>query len=114
VFLWQLYLLLDSVLIMLIFQVLVTSNNDFSLGGIQGRYFIPLVPLLFFALLPSKPVLKFNSQNAIIAWVSGLSLLGIGLIISSYLVYHVSCGSSYYQVDCVIYPSIRTGHLNQI
>ena len=93
--------------IALIFQILVTSNDDFSLSGIQGRYFIPLAPLLFFALIPTKPILKINDHSKMIGLISGLSFLSIVLIISTFLVYHVTCGSSYYQHGLCYLPKYK-------
>ncbi len=93
--------------IILIFQILVTTNDDFSLSGIQGRYFIPLAPLLLFALIPAKPVLKINDRHKMIGLISSFSFLGITLIISTLLVYHVNCGSSYYQKGLCYLPKYK-------
>ena len=93
--------------VIFIFQILVTANGDFSLSGLQGRYFIPLMPLLIFALMSSKPVLKAQDRYKAINLVGSLAVLGVGLIIPAILVYHVTCGSSYYQNGLCYLPKYK-------
>jgi hypothetical protein len=59
--------------------------------GLQGRYYIPLIPLLLFAILPNKPVIDQHFLKIIP--VIGLVWIFYLLFLSQFRTYYVVCGS---------------------
>jgi len=76
-----------------------------SIGGVQGRYFITVMPLLFLALacLPLFKRIHAPAWSALTLSVTGLLLYTAGM----YLSYHVVCGSQYYRADLCHQPNYK-------
>lgn len=71
-----------------------TTVGEKFVYGVQGRYFIPIFPLLFLALYNLPALQRFDS-SLWVAWtfsLAALLLFTTGLV----LTYHVVCGASYY------------------
>ena len=73
------------------------------IAGIQGRYFIGIAPLLFFAVLPARPLVR--RSTAAIMSVSSLTL-AVTLAASS-LAYHVACGESWFHLGLCYLPDYK-------
>jgi len=73
-----------------------------SIGGVQGRYFIPVTPLLFLSIGGLTLARKWQVTALPVAACTGIALLlyTAGLILS----YHVPCGSTYYRLDLCYQP----------
>jgi len=80
-------------------------GEDYILG-VQGRYFIPLAPLLFLALVRSprvgKPV-THSSKWTPVFLTAALSLNVLGIFLS----FHVPCGATFYQTGLCYRPLAR-------
>jgi len=74
----------------LIFYCMANQVGSPTIDGVQGRYFIPLIPLILF-ILPKRKTIKNNILANSIKSVY-LSLLGISLVLSIYFGYYVTCG----------------------
>ncbi len=82
--------------------VTFTSVGERFVYGVQGRYFIPVLPLLFLALC-NMPFLS-RLQSSILTTTS-LSLTAAILFIGGLiLTYHVTCGPSYYTTGLCYQP----------
>lgn len=70
--------------------------------GVQGRYFIPIVPLLFLSISGLTLARKWQVSAIPVMVFAGLALLLYtgGLLLS----YHVPCGSTYYRLDLCYQP----------
>ncbi len=73
--------------------------------GVQGRYFIPIMPLLFLALTGLAALERFRKLGA---WIgsftsAGLLIYLVGLVLS----YHVVCGSEYYRTGLCYLPNYK-------
>ncbi len=82
----------------LVFYLTSFSNNSFT--GMQGRYFTASAPLLFLALIPKTDLIKNKKTVLIIASI----FIQIIFITSFFLAYHVTCGSSFYNLDLCYQP----------
>jgi hypothetical protein len=73
-----------------------------SIAGVQGRYFIPVMPLLYLCLanLPLREEWRLTARPVIVL-ISAAMLFYIGGMLLSY---HVLCGSSYYQLGLCYQP----------
>jgi uncharacterized membrane protein len=80
----------------------ITPVGSAVVEGVQGRYFVPVFPLLFLALvgisIPSQ--VRLPRALPIVCALGGLALFMIGLMLS----YHVTCGSEYYRLDLCYQP----------
>jgi uncharacterized membrane protein len=70
--------------------------------GVQGRYFIPIAPLLFLSIGGLTLARKWQVTALPVMAFAGVALLlyTVGLILS----YHVACGSAYYKLDLCYQP----------
>ncbi|MGD0611503.1 MAG: DUF2142 domain-containing protein [Anaerolineales bacterium] len=72
-----------------------TPVGSASILGVQGRYLIPVMPLLFLAL-SGLPGIR---NQRLLRWLTagsaafGLTCFGMGLLLS----YHITCGTQFYQ-----------------
>lgn len=98
---------IGALFIFAIFQIIATPSDNYIVSGVQGRYFIPLSPLLFFALISSQPILKLKNMHKNRILVCCASILGIAVLFSALLVYHVNCGSSYYEKGLCYLPKYK-------
>jgi hypothetical protein len=73
--------------------------------GVQGRYFVTVMPLLFLALacLPRLTRIRIPSHLPAIFGVASL----IAYIAGMYLSYHVPCGSQFYQSGLCYQPNYK-------
>ena len=83
-----------------------TPVGSSQILGVQGRYFIPLAPLLLLALprIPSmarKPAPASKWITIFLPATLSLNLLGI------YLAFHVPCGATFYQTGLCYRPLAR-------
>jgi hypothetical protein len=76
-----------------------------TIGAVQGRYFITVMPLLFLALawLPIFGRLRTSVLLLAILGGAGLLLYSAGM----YLSHHVPCGSQYYRTDLCYQPNYK-------
>lgn len=73
------------------------------IAGIQGRYFTGIAPLLFFALLPSKPLIRMSAAAAM-----GVCALTLGVVLgASLLAYHVACGDTWFHRGLCYLPKYK-------
>ncbi|MBM3122496.1 MAG: DUF2142 domain-containing protein [Chloroflexi bacterium] len=73
------------------------------IAGIQGRYFIAIAPLLFFAFLPTKPLVRMSTTA-----VMGLCALTLGAVLgASLLAYHIACGDSWFHRGLCYLPKYK-------
>ena len=80
--------------------------------GVQGRYFVAVMPLLFLALA-KLPIPRFPRIPAFIpVLLSGTSL--ILYIAGMYLSYHVPCGSQFYQSGLCYQPGYKNWDPNNL
>lgn len=79
-----------------------TAVGETFVYGVQGRYFIPIMPLLFLAVKGLPPFGRFQPGRFAVAFFSLAAVLtySIGLI----LTYHVDCGASYYKLGICYQP----------
>ena len=70
--------------------------------GVQGRYFIPIIPLLFLSISGLTLARRWGGSALPAVTFTGAALLlyTVGLILS----YHVPCGSTYYKLDLCYQP----------
>lgn len=74
--------------------------------GVQGRYFIPLAPLLFLPLASLPWIRRFatlSSKWILIFLITALALNLLGIFLS----FHVPCGSTFYQTGLCYRPLSR-------
>ena len=79
-------------------------GNGF-IGGVQGRYFTTVMPLLFLALacLPFQKRIRVPAALPVTLGILSLALYIAGM----YLSYHVPCGSQYYQKGLCYQPNYK-------
>ena len=79
------------------------GNN--RIDGVQGRYFMTVMPLLFLALacLPTIKRIQLSSLIPATFGVVSLILYTTGM----YLSYHVPCGSQFYQAGLCYQPNYK-------
>ncbi|HEU0291603.1 MAG TPA: DUF2142 domain-containing protein [Anaerolineales bacterium] len=79
-----------------------TAVGDEFVYGVQGRYLVPILPLLFLALcnLPFLHKLQINAFPAGFFILASIITFTSGLI----LTYHVTCGSAYYEMKRCYQP----------
>lgn len=73
--------------------VVMNPVGSSLIDGIDGRQLIPIMPLFFLAIIPTK-FFKIDISDIFI--IAGNALVLLLVLISSFLVYHVNCGMSYY------------------
>lgn len=75
------------------------------IDGVQGRYFITVMPLLFLALA-CPPTFKRIQLPVLLPAALGAASL-ILYVAGMYLSYHVPCGSQYYQAGLCYQPNYK-------
>ena len=80
--------------------------------GVQGRYFMTVMPLLFlaFACIPSLNRIRIPVHLPVIFGITSLALYTAGM----YLSYHVPCGSQYYQPGLCYQPNYKNWAPNEV
>ncbi|MCE1254536.1 MAG: DUF2142 domain-containing protein [Anaerolineae bacterium] len=86
-----------------VFYLIYNPPGSIIIPGVQGRYFIIGVPLLLLALVPTKTIIQ-NTQGWL-KWGSVLTVLGGCLAL--FLVYHVTCGSSWFSGGACYLPQYK-------
>lgn len=79
-------------------------GND-GVRGVQGRYFVAIMPLLFLALANFSIPKLIRIPVFLPVLLGGMSLALY--VIGMYLSYHVPCGSQYYQPGLCYQPSYK-------
>lgn len=82
-----------------------TPVGSNSVDGIQGRYFITVMPLLFLALTGSPYQKWIRVSTGYPIFFGGMSL--VLYVAGMYLSYHVPCGSQYYQPGLCFQPYLK-------
>jgi len=104
---WGLFIVFIVSYLATILSLYVTFNpvGNQTIEGVQGRYFVTVMPLLFLALtcIPSFKRIHVPALFPSLLGVTGL-LLYIG---GMYLSYHVLCGSQYYRTDLCYQPNYK-------
>jgi uncharacterized membrane protein len=79
-----------------------TAVGEKFVYGVQGRYFIPILPLLLLAIHGLSSFGRFQPGRSAVRLFSLAAVLAysIGLI----LTYHVDCGASYYKLGICYQP----------
>jgi uncharacterized membrane protein len=90
-----------------IFQSLLAEKNSFDVSGVQGRYFIPISPLLFFAFVRNKAFLKIKESLKSKCFMGIFCILSICVVIPAYFDYHINCGNSYLQGGLCYLPKYK-------
>lgn len=81
--------ILNFLVIFVLFFVVDTPIDSPVIPGVQGRYFIPFLPLILLPLVFAKPIKGFK-----IAFFTLTGLLSIAFLSTLFLDYHVICGGS--------------------
>lgn len=76
-----------------------------EITGVQGRYFMTVMPLLFLALA-CLPILKRMRASAFLPGLLGVASLIIYMA-GMYLSYHVLCGSQFYTLGLCYQPNYK-------
>ena len=85
--------------------VTFTPVGSAAIDGVQGRYFVTVMPLLFLALacIPAFKRIQLPSLLPATLAVTSLLLYTAGM----YLSYHVPCGSQFYRADLCYQPNYK-------
>jgi uncharacterized membrane protein len=85
--------------------VAATPVGSNFVEGVQGRYFVTVMPLLFLALvcLPTLKRIHIPALVPIALSVASLAVYMVGM----YLSYHVVCGSQFYQPGLCYQPNYK-------
>jgi hypothetical protein len=85
--------------------VTFTPVGSQSVNGVQGRYFVTVMPLLFLALacLPLPKRIQIPSLVPVILGSASLIVYVAGM----YLSYHVPCGAQFYQAGLCYQPNYK-------
>lgn len=78
------YCIISSIIILLTLLAAFlgwTSNTRSIILGVQGRYFIPILPLLCLAISNNKPIIKYDINNILVTGCSILQCVSIFHII---------------------------------
>jgi uncharacterized membrane protein len=89
-----------------------TPVGSHQVEGVQGRYFVTVMPLLFLALC-GLPLFKKIRIPVVVSMILGISSLAI-FIAGMYLSYHVLCGSQYYQPGLCYQPNYKNWAPDQL
>ncbi len=83
----------------------INPVSSASIAGVQGRYFVPVLPLLILALvsLPLPAAWRIPIFIPAAAALAGLALFMGGMLLS----YRVACGSQYYRLDLCYQPQYK-------
>jgi hypothetical protein len=73
--------------------------------GVQGRYFVTVMPLLFLALVCLPPIKQIRIPIILPVVLGVLSL--ITYLAGMYLSYHVPCGSQFYKSGLCYQPNYK-------
>jgi uncharacterized membrane protein len=96
-----------------ILSLYITFNpvGSDSIDGVQGRYFVMVMPILFLALacLPAFKRIQLPSFLPAILGVASLVLYITGM----YLSYHVPCGSQFYKAGLCYQPNYKNWAPNE-
>jgi uncharacterized membrane protein len=100
--------LVASFLMMLVIYLTLNPIGSSTIGGLQGRHFTPLAPVILLGLAPGK---KFFSRLA--DWVIPV-VIGVGTVLALcvylfgiYLSYYVVCGNSIYGSGLCYQPQYK-------
>lgn len=86
----------------MIFYFTITAVGEKFVYGVQGRYFVPIVPLLF---LPLAQLIKRKPFKAIPLFAALFSVGSlITYVLGLYFSFHVVCGTAYYNVGLCYQP----------
>lgn len=82
-----------------------TPVGNAQVDGVQGRYFVTVMPLLFLALAgwPGWKRIQLPISVPVTLGITSLLFYGVGM----YLSYHVPCGSQYYQPGLCYQPNYK-------
>lgn len=94
--------LFNFLMVFVIFFVVETTPGYGSIWGVQGRYFIPFIPLLVIPFF-FKSRLQLNPMINIIL-LSIISIISVGVL---FLDFHVVCGSSWFSRQVCSLPNYR-------
>ena len=81
--------------------VVMNPVGSNSIDGIDGRHFIPIMPLFFLAIIPNK-IFKIDISEWVLVLIN--TFLLFVLVGSTILVYHVNCGVSFYNGGSCFLP----------
>lgn len=109
---WKFWLALILVFIAGYFAAIVSLYLTFTpvgsdqILGVQGRYFIPLAPLLFWGLASLPWVRRFSIFST--KWVILFLAVALTLnVLGIFLSFYVPCGSTFYQTGLCYRPLFR-------
>lgn len=88
-----------------LFYFTLTEVGEKTVYGVQGRYFVPVAPLLVLAL-PGLSVLK-RFKISVAHAVTFSALASTAYIAGLFLSFHVTCGTSYYSRGLCIQPRYK-------
>ncbi|HXF85920.1 MAG TPA: DUF2142 domain-containing protein [Anaerolineales bacterium] len=80
--------------------------------GVQGRYFVTVMPLLFLTLVGLPAFKRIHIPASILPLLGGTSLLLYTA--GMYLSYYVVCGSQYYRTDLCYQPNYKNWSPNDL
>jgi hypothetical protein len=94
--------LFNFLMVFVIFYMAETPQGYGSILGVQGRYFIPFLPLLLVPFIFKKRFTLNPIFNGIL--VTLMSIICVGAL---FLDYHVVCGSSWYSSNVCRLPNYK-------
>ena len=88
-----------------LFYFTLTEVGEKVVYGVQGRYFVPVAPLLVLALpaLSEPKRLKFTATHA----ATFSALAATAYVAGLFLSFHVTCGTSYYSRGLCVQPRYK-------
>jgi len=90
-------------LTLFMFYLLYNPPGSMLLPGVQGRYFIFIVPLLVLALMPTRALLPVKR-----GWLqAGVVLIMVMTLGALFVDYHLPCGESYYSTGLCQRPRYK-------
>lgn len=82
------------------------------IDGVQGRYFMPVMPLLFLTLACIPFPKRIHAPTYLPAILAGASM--IAYVVGMYLSYHVTCGAQFYTAGLCYQPNYKNWAPNEL
>ena len=90
--------------------VVMNPIGSSSIDGINGRYLIPIFPVLLIALIPKKNIIKDRVKKMVIALSPIISIIIVLAVIATY---HIPCGFNYLTANHCYLPQYKNWEPDQ-
>jgi uncharacterized integral membrane protein len=92
----------------LLLYLTFTGIGSTSIDGVQGRYFIPVIPVLLLGLVPGRETFyRKSAQVALIVGGAGAVSMLAAYMLGVYLSFYTVCGTSLYTPGLCYQPRYR-------